>query len=240
MLDFIVEKLWRPIVERTGYTPYTTAAMAVLFVFAVEIIWKFVRKVDQKELRATAIPWIVLAGLVRFADSRAFPASVITNTPGIFVLMIGLFGLSLLAAGFDRTRKLGIILAIAFVIVDLPFLGFSRAAYLIPIILICLAVRNIYSRFGFMSDSFSWRPHIFEAWVTSFGVYAGLIEEHVLANIIMGINPFLFGVVKTLLMPVIVYLIKDLEGSQKLYIGTVVGAIGLVPGIRDMLELLSL
>lgn len=240
MLDFIVEKLWRPIVERTGYTPYTTAAMAVLFVFAVEVFWKFVKKFDQKKLRATAIPWIVFAGLVRFADSRAFPASVITNTPGIFALMIGLFSFSLLVVGFERTKKLGIILSVAFVFVVFPFLGFSNALYLVPIALICFIVKKLYSRFDFMSDSFSWVPHIFEAWVTSFGVYVGLIEEHVLANILMGINPFLFGVVKTLMMPIIVYLIKDLKGSQKLYIGTVIGAIGLGPGIRDLLELLSL
>lgn len=240
MLDFIVEKLWRPIVERTGYTPYTTAAMAVLFVFAVEVFWKFARKFDQKKLRATAIPWIVLAGLVRFADSRAFPASVITNTPGIFVLMMGLFTFSLLVAGFDRTRKLGMVLSLMFVLVDLPFLKFSNALYIVPIALICFIVKKIYTRFEFMSDSFSWLPHILEAWITSFGVYVGLIEEHVLANILMGINPFLFGIVKTLMMPIIIYLLKDLKGSQKIYIGTVIGAIGLGPGIRDLLELLSL
>lgn len=240
MLDFLREQLWRPMVERGGYTPATTVFMALLLVLAVETYWKIVRKTDQRELRRAAVPWIVLAGLVRFADSRALPGSLLTITPGIFAVMIVAFSLSALALGMTKTRKLGLLLAGVFVIVDMPFLGFSRALFLVPIGLVFLGVSRIYSSLGFMSDRFAWMPHIFEAWVTSFGVHAGLVEEHVLASALMQASPFLFGIVKTLLIPLIMYLIRDLESKQKTYIGTVIGAIGLGPGVRDLLELLSL
>ncbi|MBR9689671.1 MAG: DUF63 family protein, partial [Candidatus Altiarchaeota archaeon] len=166
--------------------------------------------------------------------------SMVMVTPGIFFVIVAAFTFSFKFFGPKRTREIGWALTVLMFLLVLQFLRMSKVFWMIPLSAIVYIIYKLYSRLDFMKDSWAWLPHIFEAWVTSFGVFFGLIEEQVLAGAIMQGNPFAFGIVKTLLIPVIMYLIKDTEKVQKIYIGSVIGALGLGPGIRDLLELLSL
>jgi|GEM_PF-2903262 len=230
-----------PIVKGDLYNPLNTAIYAVLFIAGVEVLWKyFARHKNQKDLRGAVVPFVVLAGLVRFADSRWWPRNPLIVTPGIFILIAGLFIGLYKWLGPKKTREVGTTLAVIVLVLDTLYLKFSKALWILPVLIITVVWVFILRKLPFMKDYFAWTPHIFEAWITSFGVYLGLIEEHVLARSLMTFNPLLFGLVKTLLIPVIMYLIKDTEKSQKIYVGTIIGAIGLGPGIRDFLEFLSL
>lgn len=230
-----------PIIRGDLYNPVNTAIYAVLFIAGVEVLWKyFARKENQKEMRMAILPFIVLAGLVRFADSRWWPRNPLTVTPGIFILISGLFIGLYKWLGPKRTREVGTTLAVIVLLLNSAYLHFTKALWILPVLAITAVWFFILRKLPFMSDYFAWTPHIFEAWITSFGVYFGLIEEHVLARSLMQFNPFAFGLVKTLLIPVIMYLIRDTEKSQKVYVGTIIGAIGLGPAIRDLFEFLSL
>jgi uncharacterized membrane protein len=241
VLEFLKDRVWDPIFLREGYNPYSTLAFALLFIAVVEIYWRFFAKgMDQRKFRRAAVPFIVLGGLLRFADSRLVTASAFTVTPGVYFLVLAVFSLLYRFIGADTTWKIGTGASAALLLVELPLLGFSRALLVIPVAVICLAVFRLFGRLDFMKDGFAWKPHVFEAWVTSFGVYAGLMEEHVVAGALMGYSPFLFGLVKTAMLPLIMWLLRGTEKKQKLYVGTVIGMLGLGPGIRDLMELLSL
>ncbi len=241
MLDFLWENVFRPIFQQEGYNPYNTAFYALAVIALVELYWKyFVRGLDGREFRRAALPFMVLAGAFRFLNNRLFPQNFFTVTPGIFLLFIVLFTVLYIAVGPRRTEQAGWALAGLALLAGTPYLRFGRAAYAIPPLLITPAVAYLYRRLPFMGDLFAWVPHIFEAWITSFGVMAGLIEEHVLAGALMSYNPLLFGLIKTALLPLIMYLIKDAEEGERLFVGTVIGALGIGPGLRDLLELLSL
>jgi uncharacterized membrane protein len=241
VLEFFKNRLWDPMFTREGYNIYSTLFIALLFIVVVEIYWKlFAKTKDQKKLRAAAVPFIIAGGALRFLDSRAIPASLATITPGVYILVLVLFTLLIHFFGEDKTRKIGWVICGLSLLVGALFLHFSKLLYVLPAVAFTLVFFALYSRLGIMKDGFAWIPHIFEAWITSFGVMAGLVEEHVLAGLLMGLNPLFFGIFKSLVIPLIMHMIKDTEGKQKVYIGTIIGLIGLGPGVRDLLELLSL
>jgi len=241
VLDFLRNHVWNPLFARGGYNPYSTLALALFFIAVVELYWRlFAREKDQGEFRRVAVPFIVLGGLLRFADTRLVPPTPLTVTPGVYLLVLAIFTLSYQLLGAQRARKLGTLASIALLLSLTPFLHPAHAPLLVLTLIICWLTWKVYSRLDFMEDLFAWLPHVFEAWITSFGVWAGLMEEHVIAGILMGKSPFLFGVVKTLLLPLIMSLLKNVEDQQKKYVGTVIGMLGLGPGVRDLLELLSL
>jgi uncharacterized membrane protein len=239
VLEFLREKLWEPIATGEGYNPFNTGVYAVLFIALVELYWRFARRFDQEEFRNALLPFVVAAGAVRFLDGRLLPHSALTVTPGIFLLTLMTFTALYSWLGAERAQKAGLAMAGLSAAACLPYLGLARAYYTLPVAAIYLAVGRLYSRWDFMADDFAWKPHLFEAWVTSFGVLAGLREEHVIAGALMQSSPFVFGAVKTLLLPVIMLLLRDTEERQRKYVGTAIGALGLGPGIRDLLELLS-
>jgi uncharacterized membrane protein len=241
VLEFLKIRLWDPMFTREGYNIYSTLFIAIIFIVAVEAYWTlFAKKRDQKKMRAAAIPFIIAGGAIRFLDSRAFPPSLATITPGIYFVLLLLFTLLIHFFGELRTEKIGRVICGTSLIVGAMFLGFSKALYVLPALAFTFAFSKSYLKLKIMKDGFAWIPHIFEAWITSFGVMAGLVEEHVFAGLLMSINPLVFGLFKSLVIPLIMYMIKDTEGKQKIYIGTVIGLIGLGPAVRDLLELLSL
>jgi uncharacterized membrane protein len=241
VLEFLKNRLWDPMFTREGYNIYSTLFIAILFIVAVEIYWKlFAKKRDQKKLRAAAVPFIIAGGALRFLDSRAIPASLATITPGVYFLVLILFTLLIHFFGEAKAKNIGWVICGISLAVSLFFLHFSKVLYVLPAVAFTFIFWKLYSKLGIMKDGFAWIPHVFEAWITSFGVMAGLVEEHVLAGMLMGLNPLFFGVFKSLVIPLIMHMIKDTEGKQKVYIGTIIGLIGLGPGIRDLLELLSL
>ena len=226
---------------REGYNPYSTMLIAFLLVSFVEFYWKFfAKKQNQKKLRFAVIPFIVFGGVLRFLDSRALPPHLLTITPGIYFLLATVFTLCFHFLGYKTTRKVGNFLFVVSLLLSLPYLNFSKNLFAFAVFPFYFIFTKLYSKLPMMKDSFAWKPHIFEAWVTSFGVMAGLMEEHVLAGTLMNIHPLLFGLLKSLLMPLIIYLVRDTKDKQKIYIGTIIGLIGLGPGLRDLLELFSL
>jgi len=241
VLEFLKTKLWTPMFTREGYNPYSTILLAFLLVSFVELYWKFfAKKQNQKKLRFAVIPFIVFGGVLRFLDSRALSPRLLTITPGIYFFLAALFTLCIHFFDYKKTRKIGEVLAVIAILFSLPYLNFSKSLFSLAVFPFYFLFTKLYSKLPLMKDSFAWKPHIFEAWITSFGVMAGLMEEHVLAGALMNIHPLLFGLLKSLLIPLIMYLIKDTKGEQKIYIGTIIGLIGLGPGLRDLLELFSL
>lgn len=241
VLDFLKEYLWEPMVHGQGYNPVNTLFIALFFVGAVEVYWRFFAgKANQSDFRRASIPFMVLGGLLRFADARLFPHSVLMVTPGVYLVVLAAFSLFYRFAGADMTQRLGWLAAAVALLLVLPFLAFGQALLLLPVGAVCVLVSWAYGRLKFMEDCFAWMPHVFEAWITSFGVWAGLVEEHVIAGALMGYSPFVFGLVKTLMLPLIMWLIRDTEKKQRAYVGTIIGMIGLGPGVRDLMELLSL
>ncbi len=226
---------------REGYNPFSTILLAFLLISFVEFYWKFfAKKHNQKELRFAVIPFILFGGILRFLDSRALSPNLLTITPGIYFLLAAIFTLCIHFFSYSKTRKIGITLSIIALLFSFSYLNFSKTFFALAVFPFYYLFTKIYNKFPLMKDSFAWKPHIFEAWVTSFGVMAGLMEEHVLAGALMNIHPLLFGLLKSLLIPLIIYLVKDTKGEQKIYIGTIIGLIGLGPGLRDLLELFSL
>jgi len=241
VLNFLKERIWNPLVQGQNYNPFNTLFYALLFIAVVEAYWRlFAGKPDQKKFRRAAVPFIVLGGLLRFADTRLLPHNILLVTPGVYLLVLAAFSVLYRFVGAEGTFKAGVAASAVLLLLELPLLHFAEAVMLVPVLLITWAVTTLYGRIRFMKDRFAWVPHVFEAWVTSFGVYAGLMEEHVIAGALMGYNPFLFGLVKTALLPLIMWLLRDTEKKQKVYVGTVIGLLGLGPGVRDLMELLSL
>ncbi|MBR9680537.1 MAG: DUF63 family protein [Candidatus Altiarchaeota archaeon] len=241
MLETLTKLIVDPIFKGDLYNPLNTAIYAVIFILSVEAFWKlFAKREKQNELRSAALPFIILGGLIRFADSRWWPRNPLTVTPGVFFMVLFLFLGLYKWLGPKKTRSVGVLLSILVLAIDFLILRFTKVFWLVPVLGMTYGLYLLFRNLKFMDDVFAWVPHIFEAWITSFGVYFGLIEEHVLARSLMEVNPFLFGLVKTLLIPVIMYLIKDTEKKQRFFVGTIIGAIGIGPGLRDLLEFLSL
>ena len=220
------------------YTPFTTALVSLLFITAFYIIWKYAKRFDQREFRKALFPWMLAGGGARFLDPRLFHTPL-TVTPGIWFL----FGLSFLFLshfGLKLARKIGWALFIAIFSIDLIFLRFSKVFYAILALSLSLLLYPFLKRIPWMEDTFAWFPHVLEAWISSFGVIAGLKEEHVIARFLMSKNPLLFGLSKIITIVLAFYLIRDLKGEEKVYTGTAIASLAIGPGFRDLLELLSL
>ena len=238
MFRLLQEKLFQPLLYGSGYTPVTTAFVAVLFLIVFYALWGFARRYDQRELRRAAYPWFIAGGMIRFLDPRLVSTPLL-RTPLIWFLLA--FAFILFAnRSLKSARTAGIALIALALPADLLFLNFNRTGEALGAITVTFLLYLVLRKLPWMSDISAWLPQLFEAWITSFGVYAGLREEHVLANVLMNIDPFLFGAVKTVVIAAVFYLLKDMREEERIYAGTAIAALGAGPGIRDLLELLSL
>jgi len=232
------KNLIQPLFYGSGYTLYTTLLAALLFVGAFYGVWEYARKFDQRKFRRALFPWMLAGGALRFLDPRLIH-STLTITPGIW-FVIGIPFLLLSSIDLELAEKTGWLLFAALLPFDYLFLRFSKLLYVMGALMLTVIFFAILSRIRWMDDTFAWLPHLFEAWITSFGVMAGLREEHVIAGFLMRIHPLLFGSVKTFILTVVFYLLRDLKNDEKVYAGTAIATLAVGPALRDLLELLSL
>ncbi|MBR9679541.1 MAG: DUF63 family protein [Candidatus Altiarchaeota archaeon] len=239
-MNWFIDRVWLPIFERQGYTALSTLFMAGFFVVLVEIYWRFAQKFDQTKFRNSLLPWILVSGPFRFLSGRLWPESLWNVTPGIFLLICAVFSALLFFTGYDLTRKIGYIISLALLLLSIQFLRFSALSYVSLALIVSFVAIFLLSKLAWMKDWLAWAPHVLESWISSFGVMAGLTELHILAGGLMSVHPILFGLVKTAFLPIIFWFLRDTEASQKTFLGTIILALGFGPGLRDLLELLSI
>jgi len=231
--------IWNPIFLRQGYNPYTTLLMAFGYALLVFAFWKVARRWKQKDFRKAFLPWLVFAGLLRFADGSLIAPSPLTATPGIYIAVPLLF-LAFALSDLEFAKEVGYLLAVIFAIASIQILRMSawRLALLstVPMAVSYFAIRNI----PWMRDPLPWMSHVFEAWISGFGVMAGLFEEHVVAKSLMSIHPLIFSLLKTLLLVAVFYLIKDEKGEEGIFLRTAIMSLGMAAGVRNLMEMLSL
>lgn len=224
---------------RQGYTPAITLAVAVGYALLVFAFWKVAKRWDQKEFRATFLPWLVFAGLLRFADGPLIVPSPLTATPGIYLLVTALFLLTT-TFSLEFAKEVGYVLSIVFGIAIVQVLNFSVWGLVLLSVIPMVASYFLIRQISWMGSPLPWMSHIFEAWISSFGVMAGLFEEHVIAGALMTIHPLVFGVVKTVLIILIFYLIRNERGEEGVFLRTAILTLGLAAGIRNLMEMLSI
>ncbi len=235
VLNELSSKLIKPVFTGEGYNALNTAFLALGFLLLVENYWKFAKKFDQKKLREAIIPWVLFGALLRFLDSKAWEHSAVTVTPLVWLLVLGLFTLSL-SLGLRFARNLGALLALALFLRALPFIDFQKLLETLPFLILVLSFLFFLKRLK-LRHSFIWAPHIFEAFVSSYAVSLGFYEEHVVARAIMSLNPWLFALIKMIIAVLVSKAVPDDEEGE--FIATVLGILGLGPGLRNYLELVS-
>ena len=247
MWEFIEAYFIRPVYTGEGYNVFNTLVYAVLFIgglYGMKWALKKWKVRINKELFYALLPYIVLGGLMR-ALQDAWPVKHwLFITPGIYLLMAGLVASVLLASGrrLDRTKAVGWVLAAAAggLVVAGAYLGTFNIEWLFLIFGATAAVvallwmvfkKTLGSRanrivaFGQVLDSVASAVPI---------AFLGYTEQHVVSALVMAPSPFLFPLVKIVLVLFALHVIDKDKGDWNWLLKIAVLALGLAPGLRDL------
>lgn len=256
---FIKEYYIDSIVYKEGYNPVNTLTWALILIFAVYAIYKFLSrrmKFDEKFVYAN-IPYILLGSSVRVVEDAGFlspPISYIFMTPFIYIIIFAIafptLLISLKCYGEKYYRlysAIGLILALGVAL--MLFLNLQIVNWwVIPAGLFFAALLS-----GFfylialepMKNSLSLAvmfSHLLDGFETFFGIsYLGYWELHVLPRLLIDkFGPISLPVAKFVVFYIILALLDTSEEEEKLrnYIKFVLVVLGLAPGLRDGIRMM--
>ena len=251
MKDFLIEYFWNPIYSGVGYNVYNTAVYAVLALVALWACGKLLKrmkvKVDKKFFWAI-VPYAVVGALLRvlqdFNAATGVGKTFWLITPGIYILIAGITLLTLLALrNIEKVKKMGWLYAVV-VGVWLFFMALNRSwhveGFMLSIVLASIAgfaMAYVMKRFKFYSSEnlvIAW-AHALDGFASAIAISSyGYFEQHVVTSVITNTNPWIFPVVKCVLVLVVLHTL----GKKSHGLKAAVLVLGLAPGLRDVVRLL--
>lgn len=249
--------------KRSGYDVPKTLTYAFIFLIAVYLIFKLLKKTKIKVDRRLAIavlPFVLLGSTIRVLEDLGMISSYIFVTPGIYFLVFFIF-LSILSISIFIERKKGIpYFKIPFVT---GFILFSFAfSFLRPSnfygLLLALVFFVPWPLIFYFIKKWSLTNRIvasvqlFDSTVTfvalnffgqgvleDFGFY----EQHVVPTFIINLfGPFSFIIVKLIAVVAVLLFIDKISDDKEFnnYLKLIIGILGLATGFRDLLAILVL
>jgi uncharacterized membrane protein len=258
---FIKEYYIDSIVYKEGYNIFNTITWAVILIFAVILIYRFLEKrieIDEKFVYSN-IPYIVFGSSLRVAEDAGFlepPISYLFMTPFIYLLIFCIAFPTLLLSirkfGKDYYKTyalIGTISALAILLLLVFNLDIVNG-WVIPsgIALSLVATTLFYGVALFerrMRNKLSYLvlfSHMLDGFETYFGInFLGYWELHVLPRfLIEKFGAVSLPVAKFGVFLCILYLVDTSDESERLknFVKFVLVVLGLAPGLRDGIRMM--
>ncbi len=242
--------LLEPIRLGTGYNPVNTVVLAVLFCLLAVFVFRLLKlwKVKMARFSKAFFPFIILGGIVRsLTDTGIYPHNPLFVTPGIYLVVAAVFlACLLLEKRFKRELAwpAGWLLVAANLVlmrpvhVEVVVATIAVAAISFGAVFLTLKKLN----WKFMKDRLNQAAlagHLFEAAATFVAIdFFGYGEQHVIAGGLIGLTGTAVSLIllKALVVPIVLKLAQEAEPEERTYLVTLILALGLGPGIRDMLS----
>ena len=241
--------------KKTGYDIPKTLTYSIIFIIAIILIFKALKKLKikvDKRLALSISPFVVFGGALRVLEDLGIVSSYFFVTPGIY-LFVFLIVFSLILVGkFLENRKSipyhkivflsGVILT-SFILPFIPFKNFYGLFFLLifyspwPILFYFLKFWSLENRLVTLIQ-------LFDATVTFTAIqFFGFGEQHVLPTFLIEIfSPISFIFFKLFTVVLVLILIdKFCEDEEfKSFLKLCIGILGGATGSRDFFDLISL
>ena len=254
---FFQEYFWDPIVEDSGYNLYNTFTYFLILLAVILLTPSGLKKigVSGRDVAFGALPFILIGSFFRVFEDMSLLEEpslklffispfiyLIVGIPLVASLFLGRalkrVRITMLAFGTAILISLVVILALnfpeevnstsakilllpgAWLIVAIPFMAFK------PLKLDWLSVLIL---FGQLLDGSA----------TLFGLTLGYGEKHHLSEALIGVDPYLFFLVKVLVAVLLIYLLDttEMDDDFKNVFKFAIIMLGLAPGARDALRI---
>lgn len=261
--SFILEKFWLPIVDETVfYNPFNTALYSAVFALAAAYIgYPTIKKLNidlNHEFFIGVAPFVFLGGSIRsLKDIEAFN-TILLETPFIYFLMFGLVVASIIVSKKISKKtdleyhKVLSGIGISILLLSLSFYSINNLTGLSMITAVMLLtgitgygllklLKPELLKPEFYIPVFS---HYFDAGVTGIALmFPGTAEKHVLAGYFIDVFGPLSGMylMKTIvIVPAVYYIIKNVEGDEKMYYLFLISVLGFAIATRNLLSFITL
>ena len=255
--NFIKKYYINSIIYKEGYNVVNTLTWAVILIFMVWIIYRFLENrlpIDKTFLFST-IPYVIFGSSIRIIEDAGFldpPISYFFMTPLIYVIVFLICFPTLVISIKTYKREyykpyatFGSVLTIISVVLIFSNLeirnlwviplGFALSL-LLTLVFYCIVpyCRNAFSILVFFS-------HMFDGIETYIGTkYLGYIEIHVIPRILIeNLGPISLPLAKFFVFLGVLYIIDTSKEPEKLknYLKLILIVLGLAPGLRDGLRM---
>ena len=257
--NFILEKLWLPLLqEAPAYNIYNTALYALIFAaVTVYIIKPAIEKLDvdiDRKFFTALTPWIVLTGALS-ALNQLGPETILLEAPVLFSGLI-----TALMATMYAGKKLEVSKNIRYdktvFTIGILFLAGSTFLYslenfqalnLSVIVTLLWLVPGLSALKVFRPDliSFSFAmpvgAHFLDATSTFVALRFGASEQHVVARYFIEIlGPGGIFLLKAIaVIPIVLIIDKEMKGDEKMFYLFVISALGLGIASRNFLQIFA-
>ena len=259
--NFLFEKFWLPILdESVYYNPYNTAVYAILFgLLIIYVVRPAIKKIDievDKNFVLGFTPFIVFGGALRTLKDIDAVNTIFLETPFIYLLLFGT-GLSLLYTSKKLEQRTEVsyhrILAASGVILTVLTLPLFQIRQPLAMILF-LGITTLWITVGYLSlryvkpEFMRWdftlpvSAHYLDATSTLTALQFGADEKHVLGRIFIDIfgNGGMFILKSLVIIPVVVYIVRNFEGEEKTFYIFIITLLGLGIATRNILQTIGL
>ncbi len=260
-MNFINKYFIEPMFNKTGYNAINTtiyATIALICVYLIYIFWKKRKWIDN-QLIYSLIPFVLFGstkrvitdavdgGLLKGGIYNLYKYNIFNISPFIYIsigiLFILIYSIERHLKKKNLTIYLGSLLFIFHFLLLIPALHVVWDVILPVSILTLIPVGVVYIIFDKnVIDTFTVFAQTLDGAATYFAVnFLGYGEQHVLPNFIgntYGYEYFYF--LKIIISSLFVYLIKrEEEVDKKIIAYAIVITIGLAPGVRDILRMMT-
>ncbi len=270
------------------YNTLTFALIALFFIWLIYYIFNKYKIKINKELVLSVIPFVLLGSTIRvitdsidtgvmqqynlindnifsviykiIINSQTLDYGYLTVTPGIYLVIAGVFLLCLIVCHIYRKmsylKYIGTILFVPFLILLLPLTRYPNYPLMILIltiatVFVCYLIFKKLKLEYFMLLMVGAHALDGAATFISIDVFNKLefvctefgrcySEQHVLPNILGTHSFFVFFIVKILIILIASYVLstEKIKTSEKYYIVMILLIMGLAPGMRDLLRIM--
>lgn len=259
--NFLFEKFWLPVIdESVYYNPYNTVVLALLFgITILYVVRPAIRELDIKVDRRFLVgftPFIIFGGILRTLKDADALNTIILETPFIYLLLFGVGAMALYAC-IKLEDRIHIsyhkLLGLTGVILSSAAMTFLKLKEPLALFLF-LSITLVWSTIGYLilrykkPDLFSWEfsipvsAHFLDATSTFTALSFGAEEKHVLGRIFIDLfgNGGLFVLKSLVIIPVVIYIIKNFEGEEKVFYLFIITLLGLGIATRNIFQTLAL
>jgi len=236
----------------TAYNVPSTVIIGILFCFGSMIgflIFKKLRIKINLKFFLSVSPYILFFAVVRVLRDAEIIRSFLFTSPYFYILS-GIFLLFAFLSAIFLERKFRIpysklmfvsgIILFSLSIFQINFINLPALAIfliLLPSLAVIFLVRtNLENKIALASQ-------VFDGIVTASSIeWFGYAEKHILPTLIITVNPFLFPVVKILVVILILLFVDKNVRDEELrnYVKYLIAIVGLLTGTRDFLRVLAL
>jgi uncharacterized membrane protein len=251
--EFFYENFIKGWSSPESYNLFDTSAYAILAIIMSWAIYKILKgriKFDLK-LLLKILPFIVLGSIIRvFADTGFYERFFWTVTPGVWLMMVGLFLLTFfLDTLLVKKKILTYFIPITLILFHLPhfkIVNFSALPLYLLFFSISFAIIMFLSKkLPFLRDKLSiavMLSHFFDATSTFINIdFYNYIEVHVVGSFfteLLGTGSIMYLLKAAVLLPLLYCMKKDKDQEFNDYLKIIICVLGLGPGIRNFITLL--